>query len=196
MTEESILVLDYCDYVYLYNNTVYDDYPDGTENCRIYIQDGATHVTVKNNIAVQDNLSLAAFKVELASSIAECDYNCWYNTGGGSQRYVTVVSINYHYDDFDTNENYKGDTGWDTHGKWESPLFVNAGGTTAVDYMLTPTSPCINAGTDVGLTEDYAGNPIVGLPDIGAYEYQFFSNRFPPRLPLRLPCRVPLRKGG
>ena len=39
------------------------------------------------------------------------------------------------------------------------------------DFTLQSTSPCINAGVDVNLTEDYAGKPIVGLPDIGAYEY-------------------------
>jgi hypothetical protein len=33
-------------------------------------------------------------------------------------------------------------------------------------------SPAINAGVDVGLTTDADGKPIVGLPDIGAYEYQ------------------------
>jgi len=50
-----------------------------------------------------------------------------------------------------------------------SPGFVDAAGH---DFHLLSTSPCINAGTDVGLTEDYAGNPIIGAPDIGAYEYQ------------------------
>ena len=39
------------------------------------------------------------------------------------------------------------------------------------DFKIAAGSPCINAGVDVGLTEDYAGNLIVGLPDIGAYEY-------------------------
>jgi hypothetical protein len=34
-----------------------------------------------------------------------------------------------------------------------------------------PGSPVINAGADVGLTEDNVGNPITGAPDIGAYEY-------------------------
>lgn len=32
-------------------------------------------------------------------------------------------------------------------------------------------SPCINAGVDVGLTTDFDGRAIKGLPDIGAYEY-------------------------
>lgn len=40
------------------------------------------------------------------------------------------------------------------------------------DFRLQSGSPAINAGTDVGLTTDYAGNPIKGLPDIGAYEFQ------------------------
>jgi hypothetical protein len=45
-----------------------------------------------------------------------------------------------------------------------NPLF-------SIGFNLQPTSPAINAGVDVGLTTDYAGNPIVGLPDIGAYEW-------------------------
>jgi hypothetical protein len=40
------------------------------------------------------------------------------------------------------------------------------------NFALLSVSPAIDAGTDVGLTTDYAGNPIYGLPDIGAYEYQ------------------------
>jgi len=40
------------------------------------------------------------------------------------------------------------------------------------DFTLNPHSPCINAGTDVGLTEDYRGLKIRHAPDIGAYENQ------------------------
>ncbi|MBU2025263.1 MAG: polysaccharide deacetylase family protein, partial [Patescibacteria group bacterium] len=40
------------------------------------------------------------------------------------------------------------------------------------DYSLQYDSPLIDTGTDLGLTTDYAGNPIYGTPDIGAYEYQ------------------------
>jgi peptidoglycan/xylan/chitin deacetylase (PgdA/CDA1 family) len=41
------------------------------------------------------------------------------------------------------------------------------------DFRLLSTSPCINAGVDVGLTTDYAGAkvPRGRAPDIGAYEY-------------------------
>jgi hypothetical protein len=41
----------------------------------------------------------------------------------------------------------------------------------AQDYRLRPGSPAINAGTDVGLTTDFLGKLVRGLPDIGAYEY-------------------------
>ena len=40
------------------------------------------------------------------------------------------------------------------------------------DFSLKSSSPCINAGTNVGLTTDILGNSIKGTPDIGAYEYQ------------------------
>lgn len=46
------------------------------------------------------------------------------------------------------------------------PLFVSS-----TDFHLQSTSPAINAGIDVGLLSDYLGNPIIGLPDIGAYEW-------------------------
>jgi hypothetical protein len=42
------------------------------------------------------------------------------------------------------------------------PLFINIG---AADFHLQETSPCINAGTDVGLS--YNGS----APDLGCYEY-------------------------
>jgi len=39
------------------------------------------------------------------------------------------------------------------------------------NFKLQSSSPVINAGFKVGLTTDYSGNKIVGLPDIGALEY-------------------------
>lgn len=57
-----------------------------------------------------------------------------------------------------------------TAGATESvadPLFRSV-----TDFRLKSGSPAINAGTDVGLTTDFLGKPIRGLPDIGAYEFQ------------------------
>jgi hypothetical protein len=64
---------------------------------------------------------------------------------------------------------WRTSTGYDNNSQTPAdPLFVSAGS----DFHLQSGSPAINAGVDVGLTEDYAGNAIVGVPDIGAYEYQ------------------------
>ncbi len=54
-----------------------------------------------------------------------------------------------------------------------NPLFVSVIKTNApnVDFSLQATSPAINNGVNMGLTTDYLGNSIIGLPDIGAYEY-------------------------
>ncbi|MCA9411420.1 MAG: hypothetical protein KC944_09435 [Candidatus Omnitrophica bacterium] len=43
------------------------------------------------------------------------------------------------------------------------------------DYRLMRNSPCIDAGTDTGLAEDYDGNPRpIGRYDVGAYEFPTF----------------------
>jgi hypothetical protein len=38
------------------------------------------------------------------------------------------------------------------------------------DWKLSASSPVINKGANVGLTSDFSGNPLVGLPDMGAFE--------------------------
>lgn len=43
------------------------------------------------------------------------------------------------------------------------------------NYRLIPYSPGINFGVDIGLKKDFVGNPILGKPDAGIYEYQFID---------------------
>jgi hypothetical protein len=58
---------------------------------------------------------------------------------------------------------------WAKTGNVElDPLFVSAG----TNFHLQSASPAINAGAYLGLASDIEGNPIIGAPDIGAYEYQ------------------------
>ncbi|MBC8233442.1 right-handed parallel beta-helix repeat-containing protein [bacterium] len=55
------------------------------------------------------------------------------------------------------------------------PSFVDAGND---DYHLNPDSPCIDAGTPDGVSDDdLEGNPRDEFPDMGAYEYQGISIR-------------------
>lgn len=57
------------------------------------------------------------------------------------------------------------------HSLTSDPKFTNAA---AGDFSLQAGSPCLNAGANVGLTTDFAGNPVPfgSAPDIGAYERQ------------------------
>lgn len=61
--------------------------------------------------------------------------------------------------------------GGDSHSVEVDPEMEDPGNR---DFHLKSTSPCIDAGTDVGLTTDYDGNtiPFNVTPDIGAFEYQ------------------------
>ena len=53
------------------------------------------------------------------------------------------------------------------------PLFRDTiGDAVDWDYRLAPNSLAINFGANVGFTRDYIGNPIIGNPDVGIYEYQ------------------------
>lgn len=47
----------------------------------------------------------------------------------------------------------------------------------AASYKLSDSSPAIKAGANVGLNCDYLGNAIVGIPDIGAFEYNSDKSR-------------------
>jgi hypothetical protein len=90
------------------------------------------------------------------------------NTGGQTLDHITVQN-NIMYQNsgtiggLDTATNYvhSGDI-------LTNPNFVSSA---SGNFHLQSGSPAINAGLNVGLTKDYEGNSIVGLPDIGAYEY-------------------------
>ena len=89
-------------------------------------------------------------------------YNC---LGAEAENFIEWGKNTYKstYDDWETAY---GET---TNSVESDPLMTDpANG----DFTLNPHSPCINAGTDVSLTEDYLGIKIRHAPDIGAYENQ------------------------
>lgn len=92
----------------------------------------------------------------------------WIYTGAGqtgtlyqrnNQHYNTSDAIYYSAGETITNlvasDNQTGD-----------PVFVSA-----TDFHLQVTSPCIDQGIDVGLTQDYDGDPVGDPPEIGCFEY-------------------------
>ncbi len=114
------------------------------------------------------------------------DYNLLYDGTAGSNGYIgqlngayyTAVQQQQWQSALQGTSGLAGMDGAQAHAESHeyitNPLFTNGSGSysLASDFTLLPGSPAINAGTSVGLSTDYAGNPIKGLPDIGAYEHQ------------------------
>ena len=93
------------------------------------------------------------------------DYNCYYNLLSGNL--AMYQGAWYPISQFST---YQSNTGKDAHSIVGNPRFVD---TSSHNYRLLSNSPCINAGTNVGLMNDYIGNHVpqgTGV-DIGAFEY-------------------------
>lgn len=88
---------------------------------------------------------LAVGITAIVGSTQTVDYNCFYDVT--TKLSGTITSTNEVTTD---------------------PLFVSTS-----DFRLRAGSPCIDAGTDVGLTSDYAGVaiPLGMAPDIGAHEW-------------------------
>ncbi len=139
----------------IWNNTIYTTAYAGIQ------------VTQTDGLDIQNNIVHTTVRALLLSGTAPdvCNYNNWYNWSS------------YLVNDHDANT-------WTTLVQWQAvdagayaqnsidddPLFVNA----AADFRLQQTSPCINAGVNVGLTKDIRGT---GVPqgagyDIGVYEYR------------------------
>ena len=123
-----------------------------------------TNITIRNNII--QNFSYAA--IEGSSSAYSADgvsieNNIFYNNGyNNAVRSNTTGWLHY------TNQNNKPGV---------VSLFVST-----TNFNIQSNSPAINAGLDVGLTTDYAGNAVQNPPEIGAYEYA--SNPPSPVIPV------------
>lgn len=154
---------------FVYNNTVY--------KVPVYSLTLETNVggwTIKNNIfdasANVDNPPYNYGKYCILSAgdnTNSFDYNQYNSTGG----YVAMVSeVNKNFADWKTQLNAWGVAGKDASSADSDPMFVSSS-----DFHLKVGSPAINAGVNVGLTTDYAGNtvPYGALPDIGAYEWGY-----------------------
>lgn len=107
--------------------------------------------------------------------------NIFFNNGttnvtisGGTSGFVTSNNLWYRATGNVLDENYNTYTtatitNFEASAQSTDPLFTDAANK---NFSLQTSSPAINAGVNVGLTTDILGNPIVGLPDIGAHEKQ------------------------
>lgn len=153
---------------YIYNNTIY--VADSVVDRAFNIEDTASGALIANNIFYIES---GTFNGTTAS-----------NNGPYSQAMIdSIVWDNNLYQRTDIIPAFPFAEDPQTIG---DPLFANEGGLAAADYIPTAASLIADqginittlAGDTVGLeiglavTEDYFGNPIVGLPDMGAVEIQ------------------------
>jgi len=161
---------DHCTAV---NNTLFENGTKGSNNNsgEFQIQFNATNNVYENNIvyANQQALFLNNFTHKPLHP-AVIDYNLYYSKAGAANGNWTWEGKNYTgYD------NYRTKTGLDAHSPaFSDPQFLSTGNPPNLD--IEPTSPAVNAGTDLGENVvgavDYAGNARVqnGEINIGAYE--------------------------
>ncbi len=129
----------------------------------IYLADTTGTATLYNNTI--DQSALSAVEVQ-GSSIVVSRNNIFANSGYGI-RADTPGSVNSDYDDAYANTNNYSNVTAGIHSITADPLFIQTTNSTLPTfYRLNGGSPCINAGTDVGLT--FLGT----APDIGAVETQ------------------------
>lgn len=140
----------------VFNNTLYDG------ETGLYLFDvNFDYVYFKNNIV--DTMSSSLARAESAVKNCVLSNNCYKDGDVGTPFYASSALRSFDY--------WK--TTWgavETGSITDDPLFVDATPTVDTDFKLQSGSPCINAGTPVGLSTDYGGNPIIDNPDIGAWE--------------------------
>jgi len=87
------------------------------------------------------------------------DYNRYYEP---SYTMIRWNDVSYTQGQF---AKFQETTKQERHGSVGDPLFRSS-----TDFHLAPNSPCKGAGVYVGLDADHEGNPIRGVPSIGAFE--------------------------
>jgi len=134
---------------------------DNDSHVMIWTSSGtATNCTIKNNIFFRsrERGMLIGFVSPLPFIL---DNNLFFDIDTIAENNLTSA---YHL----TLSAWQTASTRDASSLYSNPLFRSP-----IDYHLQAGSPAIDAGTDVGLSEDYDGNvvPFNSIPDIGAYEY-------------------------
>jgi len=130
-----------------YNNTIY-----GNSRAIDYEWWDTGGWAYRNNIFAENDYDIYGPNLY----VLDHSYNLYWNSVGGTR--VLFDGITYTVVDI---------TDFEPTAIGLDPKLVNP----PDDLHLLPLSPCIDAGTGVDLILDFEENPIVGLPDIGAYEY-------------------------
>ena len=148
----------------LYNNTIVD-----SEYASIKIHSAGAEtigVTLKNNISY--NPGTMHIQQTSVGGTEDYDTNDFYPEGNDFWTWDATVDI-------DTLAAWKTASTEDANSINTAPRFLST-----TNFHLRPSSPCIDTGTEVGLTEDFDKKPVpvdgnrdgTAEPDIGCFEYQ------------------------
>lgn len=144
----------------IYNNVVS---PEEKYGIRLLGAGGDTtyNVTIKNNIVYKSTSHGIHVDANSTSGFVS-DYNDFYWTAG--------ICGHWSGTDCTALSDWRTQSTEDANSIDSDPSFTDAPND---DYTLQSGSPCINAGTDVGLTQDYESKtvPQGSAPEMGAYEY-------------------------
>jgi hypothetical protein len=159
------------DHVTIVNNTLYGNDAKKTGSGEFQIQFHATSNIFENNIAYATTQALFLNNfTRTPPNPVTIDYNLYYSTVGATNgQWVWQGKT---YTGYST---YLSKTGLDSHSPpFSNPEFISLG--TPPDLDIEPTSPAVNAGTNLGSkvvgTVDFLGHPRTqnGEINIGAYE--------------------------
>jgi parallel beta-helix repeat protein len=137
-------------------------------NCQTGLQADGTGVKACNNIFVNNNSNNNSFVILENQPLAVHSNNCFYNTNTP----LNAVWVNAS----GSSLNYNQILTYEPTAVTANPQFVNS---TAYDFHLKYTSPCIDKGVTTGYLRDFEGtqvplgyfDPLIKLQDIGAFEY-------------------------
>ena len=102
--------------------------------------------TIRNNIG-NNNYPREIYLTATSKSLVDMDYNCYLERVAGQLASLDSGSTNIDWDTY--HETYE------EHSQHVDPQWIDT-----TYFKLQSTSPCRNAGVDVGLTTDYHGNPV------------------------------------
>jgi hypothetical protein len=141
----------------------------------VIVAGGVGNLRFDDNILVgnvrpdQFHLQCVTFSDDSAVGVTSMNHNLYFQLDG-SQALVNRPDGTWNMGEWG---DYLASTGWDVDSPDpQDPRFVDAEGG---DFNLLAGSPAIDVGSEPpgsGRTTDFLGNPIVGIPDIGAVEFQ------------------------
>lgn len=151
----------------------------GTHNGHgLSCQTDAKNAVIKNNMIIGLDLAEAPKSADLiklqfnGAYTLDIDNNLYFGQTGTTWAYEIPTGGTFTtFTDWQDSLAIDGSvTGADANGMNADPIMYDL---TNGYYRLKELSPAIDTGVDVGLTTDFGGNAIIGLPEIGIYETDY-----------------------